>query len=392
MACSFQLYTSIDEVPLNIWNQLVPASNVLMHYDYLHRLEESEKSQLDFRYVLISQNEIPVGAVYFQVAPFKGNDLVHFIPTGGDTFWRKLLNRLTGALVVPVLKGIDVKLLVSGNIFMTGESGFYFHPDTDKVTRAIFLRKAAEEVTRKDSRIKAVLISDLVQPHTDFDTDFSTCSFHEIKAEADMSMNLREEWKTLDDYLKALSSKYRVRARKVYKMNEEQEIVRRELGLGEIEIYSDSLYRLYHQVMDNSRFKLVTLSKDFFHLQKKQFPEQYHIYGYFCGGELIGFISAYTFFRKMDIHYCGMEGGTSRPVHLYQRMLYDMVELGIRLRMRQLHFGRTAPEIKSTIGAVPLNTYGYIKHLNPFFNLLLTPLLTRLLQPKEYIYRNPFKG
>ena len=86
-----------------------------------------------------------------------------------------------------------------------------------------------------------------------------------------------------------------------------------------------------------------------------------------------------------------MEKETAKQIGLYQHMLYDMVAFGILAKAERLHFGRTAPEIKSTIGATPSPMYGYVKHFNPVFNLLMVRTFTANLKPKKYIIRDPFK-
>jgi len=94
----------------------------------------------------------------------------------------------------------------------------------------------------------------------------------------------------------------------------------------------------------------------------------------------------------MEVHYTGMEKEITKQINLYQHMLYDMIEFGIEHRVDKLHFGRTAPEIKSTVGAAPSPMYGYVKHFNSTFNYLMVRTFTARLKPKEYIIREPFKA
>lgn len=391
-AFRFHIFRNIGQVPAGIWNSLVPESNVLMHIPYLQSLERSEYGNLEFRYVVIYQGEDPVGVVYFQVIQLFGKDLIPFIPQGGLTFIKRAINWMAGNLLRPVLIRLQLRLLVSGNIFMTGESGFYFQSFTSKASRAELLRKAADQVISEDDSIRAVMISDLLQPHTEFDSGFDSCSFYEVKAEADMAMRLNKEWRHFNDYLNALTSKYRVRAKKVMQLSEEHNIICKDLSIDEISSNEERLHFLYQEVMSRTRFRLAVLSQEYFKIQKELFGEQYKLYAYYHGGQIIGFITCYVHQKKIDVHYCGMENEASRPTHLYQRMMYDMVKLGIGKNVQQLHFGRTAPEIKSTIGAVPTETYVYVKHLEPLFNILLMPLMVQFLKPQQYLYRNPFKN
>jgi hypothetical protein len=42
-------------------------------------------------------------------------------------------------------------------------------------------------------------------------------------------------------------------------------------------------------------------------------------------------------------------------------MLYDVVKLCIDFGVKMIHFGRTAPEVKSTIGAKQFPMFGFLE-------------------------------
>ena len=381
------VFNTIDKLGELQWDKHIAPHNVLMQYDNLKMLERVHAGSMQFRYVLVKHNDVTVAAMYFQVVMFHGNQLINYFPEyeagnrimrAAETITEKLLNL------------VNVPLLVSGNVFMTGENGCYFNSDIDRVTRALLLRKAINNIANQDN-VKAVLVSDLYEPKTEFDAPLKANGYHEITVESDMSIKLREEWSSFADYVAALSSKYRVRAKKAYSLCDEAGVEMRNLNAVEIEGYQDDIYNLYKNVMNNADFKLAELNKNFFAAQKQQLPDNYNLYGYFIQGQMIGFISAYTFGKRMEVHYTGMDHDRCKPIHLYQRMMYDMVKAGIDARVAQLHYGRTAPEIKSTIGATPSPMYGYVKHFNPAFNYLFVRTYTANLKPKEYTFRNPFK-
>jgi len=344
---------------------------------------------MQFRYLLVKKEDVTVGVLYFQVVMFHANQLINYFPEVKDG---NFVMKGAKAVSEKLLNLINIKLLVSGNVFMTGEAGFYFHSEIDKATRAKIIRKAVNDLRKSDKSVKAVLISDLYEPKTDFDNDFKKCAYHEITVESDMSIKLKKEWGNFDDYLNSLSSKYRVRAKKVLSLCDEAGVVMKNLNADEIALHENRLYELYEKVMGNADFKLAELNKDFFRLQKQQQPDNYRVHAYFKGEVLIGFISAFRFGKRMEVHYTGMDHDLSKPIHLYQLMMYDMIKTGIEYRVDQLHFGRTAPEIKSTIGAVPSPMYGYVKHFGPIFNSLFVRNYTANLKPKQYVFRNPFKG
>jgi len=70
--------------------------------------------------------------------------------------------------------------------------------------------------------------------------------------------------------------------------------------------------------------------------------------------------------------------------------LYDLIDQAIQSGHQTINYGRTANEIKSTIGAVPQKMICYMKHRNIVMNQLVGILL-KVFKPKEWEQRNPFK-
>lgn len=388
---AFVIYETIDGISELQWNKHIPELNRLMQYEELKLIQTTQQGKMEFRYVFVKKHDITVGVIYFQLVRFEGKDLLNYFPEEPAGAARKLVYKIVRGISEPMIKTVDVKLLVSGNIFMTGENGFYFNTDIDLDQRAILLRKAIKETTKTDKKIKAVLVGDLYDPKSAFDSGFKQCNYHEIISESDMSLQLKPEWKTFADYITAMSSKYRVRAKKVFALCRENGVIRKDLNTEEIAQYEGQLFNLYNMVISRAEFKLASLTKDFFRLQKQLMGDNYRVYAYFKGEEIVGFISLFMFGKKMEVHYTGMNKDITRQINLYQHMLYDMIEFGIDNHAEKLHFGRTAPEIKSTVGAVPTAMYGYVKHFNPVFNYLLVRTFTARLKPRKYIIREPFK-
>lgn len=383
---SVQIHDTIAAVDAFHWNKFIPQSNLLMQADYLSMLEETQQGNMRFKYALVKRDNLSVGVIYFQIVKFEAAQLINYFPEGNSFTLSSLRKMSSGILSV-----INATLLVSGNTFMTGENGFYFKQDIDHITRGKILRKTIREICALDSTVSAVLLSDLYMPKTDFDSGFLEQGFREITVESDMSIVIKPEWKSFNDYLQSLSSKYRVRAKKVYSLCNENHVRTLDMTLSDIELHQDRIFDLYGKVMKKADFKLSGLTLDYFRKQKALMPDTYKLYAYFKDDVMIGFISAFILGKRMEVHYVGMDHDICKPIHLYQHMMYDMIALGISAGVDKLHFGRTAPEIKSTIGAVPSPMYGYLKHLNPMVNLMLVKPYTANLKPKQYTFRNPFK-
>jgi hypothetical protein len=76
---------------------------------------------------------------------------------------------------------------------------------------------------------------------------------------------------------------------------------------------------------------------------------------------------------------------------LYQRMMYDVIEYGIVQKDEFVCLGRTATEIKSTMGAVPVEN-SYVFHAkNKIIRNIIALYKNRFYKPKSYQLRNPFK-
>ena len=71
-------------------------------------------------------------------------------------------------------------------------------------------------------------------------------------------------------------------------------------------------------------------------------------------------------------------------------MLYDYIEIAINENLKILNFGRTASEIKSSVGAVPQDLTMYLRHKKSITNKILKLFLQRV-QPTPFQQKMPFK-
>ena len=71
-------------------------------------------------------------------------------------------------------------------------------------------------------------------------------------------------------------------------------------------------------------------------------------------------------------------------------MLYDHVFEALKRSCSLIEFGRTATEIKTTVGAVPVSMLVFLKHrwkaLNPVIHFF-----AQRLKPETFTTRNPFR-
>ena len=68
-----------------------------------------------------------------------------------------------------------------------------------------------------------------------------------------------------------------------------------------------------------------------------------------------------------------------------------MTEFGIENSFKRIIFGRTALEIKSSIGAEPIMMSGFMYHQNYWINKLLPKIYPKLEPSLVWQQRHPFK-
>ena len=76
---------------------------------------------------------------------------------------------------------------------------------------------------------------------------------------------------------------------------------------------------------------------------------------------------------------------------LYLRMLYEMIDKSINLKKKEVFFSRTALEIKSSVGAEPVEIYGLAKAKNKILNKFLPKIIELFYKEKDWEKRNVFK-
>ena len=124
---------------------------------------------------------------------------------------------------------------------------------------------------------------------------------------------------------------------------------------------------------------------------KENLGDSYILKGYWLEGKLVGFLSGIISRNTLDAHFVGIDYDLNRELAIYQRMLYDYIEMAITQRVKWLNFGRTASEIKSSVGAVPQEMTIYLRHRKHLPNKILSLFLNKI-KPTEFNQKFPFKA
>lgn len=214
-------------------------------------------------------------------------------------------------------------------------------------------------------------------------------NWQKLQALPEMVMPISKEWGSFEDYLSALPSKYRKRAKRARKKF--QGLSTRLLEKDEVSSFRQNIDELYEELMARSLYVPYRVPAGYITKLKELAPERVELRGYFDGEKLIGFSTLLLGEKEAIAHYSAIDP-TYNPSHqLYLNQLFDLLQASIERGFSELHYGRTATTIKSSVGAVPVSTYSFASHDGCIRNQLLTVLNNRILSTaEEELIQRPF--
>ena len=204
-----------------------------------------------------------------------------------------------------------------------------------------------------------------------------------------MVLSLDENWQNIDDYLASMKTKFRVKARKAYKQSET--IIIKDVTQEKVANQLSEMTALYKKVASNADFNLGDFNLETYIDLKEKFGENYILKTYWMNHKIVGFISGIINQNSLDAHFVGIDYQLNREYAIYQRMLYDYIEIAINKNLKTINFGRTASEIKSSVGAEPRDLTMYFRHKKSITNRILKLFLQRV-QPTPFQQKFPFKN
>ncbi|WP_233269862.1 peptidogalycan biosysnthesis protein [Polaribacter sp. L3A8] len=375
-------FSSIDKIPSKIWKALGCTKNSYFHPDFLKSLEKNHQ-KITFSYiVLVDDKNQPIAFASLKIIDFELNSIKNDF---------KLLKDIGRKLhVFPDKK--PLKLLICGNTFISGEHGVFIKENQDKKAIIKELAKSINHFVNSDKKLKkqidAFLLKDFAKESLFISDELKNFGYHRFSVEPNMKLEIHENWQNFDDYLASMKTKFRVKAKKAFKQS--VHICIEEVTLINIEEQLPKMTALYEKVASNAGFNLGNFNLKTYKDLKEKFGENYILKSYHLEGKLIGFISGIINQNSLDAHFVGIDYQLNREHAIYQRMLYDYIEIAINKNLKILNFGRTASEIKSSVGAVPQDLTMYFRHKKTIKNKILKLFLQRI-QPTPFQQKLPFK-
>jgi len=381
--CSLGIYASLNDLNKAAWNSIATQRTSLTT-QYLSALETIDLEGVQNIYTTFEKNGEIIGIAVFQKLFFSGAALKPYLPQRKHPLKKAFFNvvaRLTSAL--------QGYILVLGNILITADNGFIFKDNYCPQRVSDLLKEAADKIVL-GSKDKIVLniLSDFPETFAKQTVADNFCGYRMFEADPNMVMNI-QPFQNFEGYQQALSSKYRVRSKKIIKQSAALEQF--EITPDNFQQYKSDINLLYKNVMDKIPFKMAEVNADYFYQLLINLEDNFKLYGYLLNNQLVAFISTFSQSSHYEVHLIGLDYTINQSHRLYNRILYDLIEPAIQSGHDTISYGRTANEIKSTVGATPEKMICYMKHRNVVMNQLVGILL-KIFEPKTWEQRHPFKA
>jgi hypothetical protein len=378
-----RLWESVEGPGFDAWDGLAATAGPFLQRPYLRAVVAGAGPGEAFRFATFHEDGRMVGVACFQLTRFKGRSLDERFRERRWVPW--LMRRLglgEGSL--------SFQVLVCGNPATSGEHGFHFAP-TVAPERAMGGLLQALDAAKADleriTPIDGLLVKDLPAEASAFGTALGRRGFAKLKLEPAMVLPLDPSWDSFETYLGCLTSKYRVKARRAYAKS--QALTVRELDAGGLLAQRERVMQLYRAVYERSDYQLGSLTFPMFLNLRRTLGPDFILRGYFHQGALVGFLTAFVRGGILEAHQVGLDYGLNPGLSIYPRILCDFLQLALERNCSQVNYGRTAMEIKSTLGAEPVATCCYLRHRDRIPNQVVHWIASRL-RPAEGPLRMPF--
>ena len=381
---SITVYHSIKEIPA----EKFPENGLFLSKAYLFTLEESAPSGMQFRYIL-SESEGFNSLYYFQLINLSAVEIGQIINKQPFSGIVKAACDLIHGFLFGTNKNKPHYLMICGNMCLSGPFGISCE---NAASGPAHLFEAIEHCTKalsKEGKVIGTIIKDFPESNDSYSPVIRHHRYNRLVMDPVMKMQVREEWKEMGDYLAALSAKYRQRFQQARKKI--QPFTVKDLQLEDMRLLEDRINELYSAVQDKSPVRLVKPDAGYLIGLKKNLGKKVRFRGIFDGELLIGFMTGIHAGSTYEAHHIGIDYHYNKSHSVYLNILYFYIEMAIDAGAKELSFGRTALEMKTTVGAVADPHNAWLKLNNGMLNSLVKYMLPEK-QAEDWIPRNPFKN
>jgi hypothetical protein len=344
--CEAQVFNMKDELPSQVKQFCINTNQFSLQPDYL-TIKHQDKQAVYLFVVTRGLDIVGIASVYQAKVDLKLK--------GKELTKNKFAQILYDYIVHPLFK--NRQILCLGSLFISGDAGNSGTEHTEEHDWHQMLIEGfgewnlANQQYHKSIGWLGLDLCDengcLTNGHTHIPLRF----------EPIMELNVAS-WSDFDDYKNSLKAKFRTKLNKALEVG--KDIVVKKLSPTEVKENQERLNSLFTQVKSRSAYyggdyniaDLVGINQKF---------SNTYTTGFYLENTLIGFATTIINNNTYIAHMIGMDYTKSKPISLYENILYHYIADAIKNRATKLNLGRTALVIKSGVGAIPQFYYCCLK-------------------------------
>jgi predicted N-acyltransferase len=385
---AYAIADSIGMLDRQAWQALVKDAGFFMSADYLAALEQVLPANLAPRYALIysgsGAERQPVAAIYMQIADVSVAQMRPEKPAPGAGERATPLDQLA--------QNTKQRILTCGNLLTFGQHGIAFAGEVDQklawhgVAEVLYRVRQADKLAGKTH---FVMIKDLHSPYREHAAHLENLSYRYVETEPNMVLALSPDWKSHDDYLASLASKYRANVRNgIMKIMDEGACTIEQVA--DMAAVQDQIHALYKEVQVNAGVRLFELVPAYFAMLQKAAGERFRCSVIRQNGKMLGFLISVADGATSVAYHIGFDRAAAASLPIYLRLLHAGIADAIAMGCSEISYGRTALEPKAALGARPQPFGILVRHRQPVLNKMIKRLLTGI-EHEEAPERSPFK-
>ena len=379
------VFNKVADIPTIVWKELNCAHNLYFSSNYLEAIEK-HNSHLSFYYIVLkNKNEKAIAFANLQIINFQLEE----IEKDTSSIFKKITSIGRRLTIIPREK--PLKIINCGNTFVSGEHGIFIKKGENK---RLILRKISKgilhhtENSNKENPIDMFMMKDFRTESLPITKELISLGYYSFNIEPNMILKINPKWQDFEDYLDVLKTKFRVKAKKAMKLS--NNLVTKEVSVLNFDEHLLKMTELYKKVVTKAAFNLGEFNLQTYKSLKTKLGDSYILKSYWIDDKMVGFMSGMINNSHLDAHFVGIDYELNKQHAIYQRMLYDYIKIAIDNKIEVLNFGRTASEIKSSVGAIPQDLTVYIRHKKSIRNKFLKLFLLKI-QPTKFNQKFPFK-
>lgn len=351
------LYERIEDVPREDWARLAPESaDLAMDPRLLGAFQSTMRDQCRCWFVIVRDDDDQ---------PIASACLCLFRIDALET---------TGAAVRFVARNIRrlfpgymrFNVLFCGLPAPSADNHLRFAPGAD---RGAVLR-ALDELMRKlarGHRARMIVLKEFEQSRREEFTALEALSY--IHGELPAARRLDQTFDSLDDYRAALRAQYRKQVKESLRKFERAGCAVEHLSGEQIgRAYTDSLHRLYLNVLARAKYRLETFPPDFFRELAITFGDDAAMTVIRRDNDTLGWAFSLTFGGECHNLYIGLDYARNAEADVYFNLHFFDLDRAFRRGITRVHLGQTSDDFKSRLGCSAQPLSFYVRAANPLMH------------------------